>query len=149
MYDRMQTFTTDQMTRLYNRVFMWRLLTSEVHTAHREQTGVGLILLDLDHLKQINDTHGHAAGDEVIVPSHTYVATWLAVSHTGANTGCQAGAAAGVLGGITHGIRSLQFSAESLAAGYLLQQVVWITVLGALAIVVWSRGVRRYVSQGG
>lgn len=59
--------TTDQMTRLYNRMFMWRLLTSEVQTAKRDQTTVGLILLDLDHLKMINDTHGHAAGDEVII----------------------------------------------------------------------------------
>jgi diguanylate cyclase (GGDEF)-like protein len=59
--------TTDQMTRLYNRMFMWQLITSEVQSAHRDGANVGLILLDLDHLKQINDTHGHAAGDEVII----------------------------------------------------------------------------------
>ncbi len=59
--------TTDQMTRLYNRMFMWQLLSSEVQTATRDRSNVGLILLDLDHLKQINDTHGHAAGDEVII----------------------------------------------------------------------------------
>ena len=38
----------------------------------------------LDALFLILSAHGIGAGDEVIVPSNTYIATWLAVSHTGA-----------------------------------------------------------------
>ncbi|MFH2010115.1 MAG: diguanylate cyclase [bacterium] len=58
--------STDHMTHLYNRMFMWQLLSEELKTARQDGSSVGLILLDLDHLKRINDTWGHAMGDEVI-----------------------------------------------------------------------------------
>ncbi len=58
--------TTDGLTGLKNhRAFQERLL-SECETALRHETPLSLLLLDVDHFKQFNDTFGHPAGDAVL-----------------------------------------------------------------------------------
>lgn len=54
---------TDALTGLANRRALDSRLAAEVSRAERHGTALVLVLVDLDHLKQINDTHGHAAGD--------------------------------------------------------------------------------------
>ncbi len=56
----------DPLTDLYNRRYLLESLTRELQRADRSRTPVGLILVDLDHFKSINDTYGHLAGDEVL-----------------------------------------------------------------------------------
>jgi diguanylate cyclase (GGDEF)-like protein/PAS domain S-box-containing protein len=56
----------DSLTGLFNRRYMEETLDREVRRAAREGYGLGLLMADLDHFKQINDTFGHAAGDEVL-----------------------------------------------------------------------------------
>jgi diguanylate cyclase (GGDEF)-like protein len=58
--------THDSLTRLWNRSSILDILKREMAKAERETASVGLIMVDLDHFKQINDTHGHMAGDEVL-----------------------------------------------------------------------------------
>jgi diguanylate cyclase (GGDEF)-like protein len=58
--------THDGLTGLYNRKAILDLLQREAELAARAGTPTGIIMLDLDHFKRINDTHGHAAGDDVI-----------------------------------------------------------------------------------
>jgi diguanylate cyclase (GGDEF)-like protein len=58
--------THDALTRLWNRHSIFEILQRELSRAAREHTPVGVILLDLDHFKLINDTHGHVAGDAVL-----------------------------------------------------------------------------------
>ena len=57
---------TDALTGLYNRRYFEEYLKKEVTRALRQHQVFSVIGLDLDHLKQINDTHGHAFGDLAI-----------------------------------------------------------------------------------
>jgi diguanylate cyclase (GGDEF)-like protein len=57
---------TDPLTGLANRREFFRVLEAEFHRAHRYQTPLSCCILDLDHFKQINDSHGHLTGDRVL-----------------------------------------------------------------------------------
>ena len=57
---------TDGLTGLANRRHFMEELGHEVERAQRYDRPLSLVLLDLDHFKQVNDTHGHAAGDQVL-----------------------------------------------------------------------------------
>ena len=58
--------TTDPLTRVLNRRALIDRLTSEVDRARRYDSSLALLLFDIDHFKQINDTAGHLAGDSVL-----------------------------------------------------------------------------------
>lgn len=58
---------TDELTGLPNRRALMRRLEEEVERAHRYGRYLSLIILDLDHFKSVNDTHGHSTGDQVLV----------------------------------------------------------------------------------
>jgi diguanylate cyclase (GGDEF)-like protein len=57
---------TDALTGTYNRRYFVRRLGREVKRSQRLGGDVSLLLLDIDHFKQINDTHGHGVGDVVL-----------------------------------------------------------------------------------
>lgn len=54
---------TDSLTGCFNRRFFEIQLERDLHLATRMRQPVSLILLDIDHFKRVNDTHGHVAGD--------------------------------------------------------------------------------------
>ncbi|WP_373070742.1 diguanylate cyclase [Sulfurimonas sp.] len=56
----------DPLTNLYNRRYLYDVASNLLTISKREKTDIGIIMLDIDNFKQINDTHGHAVGDEVI-----------------------------------------------------------------------------------
>ena len=56
----------DSLTRLPNRAQAMRLLTGALHRAQRSGSIIGVLFVDLDGFKAINDTHGHLAGDELL-----------------------------------------------------------------------------------
>lgn len=56
----------DSLTDLWNRRVILERLDQELARAEREKSPLGLILLDIDHFKRINDTLGHSRGDEVL-----------------------------------------------------------------------------------
>jgi diguanylate cyclase (GGDEF)-like protein len=57
---------TDSMTGLLNHTAILRELDTELRRASRKRTPTSVLLLDLDHFKQVNDTWGHQAGDQVL-----------------------------------------------------------------------------------
>ncbi|MFP4440023.1 MAG: PAS domain S-box protein [Chloroflexaceae bacterium] len=56
----------DPLTRLFNRRYLEESFAREVHQAGRHQHAIGVIMLDIDHFKQINDTYDHDTGDTVL-----------------------------------------------------------------------------------
>ena len=56
----------DPLTETGNRVAMDQTLQREIDMARRHMHPLSLLMLDIDHFKKINDTHGHAAGDSVL-----------------------------------------------------------------------------------
>jgi diguanylate cyclase (GGDEF)-like protein len=58
--------TTDSLTGVYNRRTFKELSDPLLSRARRTRSPVALLMLDIDHFKLVNDTHGHLAGDEVL-----------------------------------------------------------------------------------
>ncbi|MGA2187096.1 MAG: diguanylate cyclase [Steroidobacteraceae bacterium] len=61
-----QLAMTDALTGAYNRRYLMRHLGRELKRSQRFGGDVSLLLLDIDHFKLVNDTHGHAVGDTVL-----------------------------------------------------------------------------------
>jgi diguanylate cyclase (GGDEF)-like protein len=67
LFRRAEHADTDELTSLPNRRVFKEALMHEIQRAKRYGTPLSLTLFDLDHFKQVNDTHGHPAGDRVLV----------------------------------------------------------------------------------
>ncbi len=66
-YHRSMTLAvTDSLTGLYNRHYMTSHLETLMGRAHHDGRALTLLMMDIDFFKSINDTQGHAAGDEVL-----------------------------------------------------------------------------------
>ena len=58
---------SDRLTGLYNRLRLDQVLDAELVRSKRYGNSFSVILLDVDHFKSVNDTHGHNVGDELLV----------------------------------------------------------------------------------
>ena len=56
----------DSLTEIYNRRHFLELAGHELERARRAGRRISLLMIDVDHFKRVNDTHGHSAGDEVL-----------------------------------------------------------------------------------
>ncbi|MGI9539556.1 MAG: diguanylate cyclase [Miltoncostaeaceae bacterium] len=61
----------DHLTGLWNHRQFHERLRSEIARAQRSRSPLSLVLIDLDRFKQVNDVHGHQAGDDVLVEAAT------------------------------------------------------------------------------
>lgn len=57
---------TDSLTGLYNRKFAFTHLNHLISNAHKYSNNLCILMLDIDYFKNVNDTYGHQAGDEVL-----------------------------------------------------------------------------------
>lgn len=77
----------DALTGLKNRRYFDERLEAEVDRATRHATPLSVIVVDVDHFKTINDTHGHLAGDEIL----RWVARFLSASAREHDVVCRTG----------------------------------------------------------
>ncbi len=77
----------DPLTGLYNRRYLESSMDRELKRARRTGTTIGLIMLDVDHFKRLNDTRGHDAGDFVL----GNVAEMLGHATRGSDIACRFG----------------------------------------------------------
>jgi diguanylate cyclase (GGDEF)-like protein len=77
----------DGLTGLYNRRFLDEMLERDLAKLKRENKVAAVLLLDVDHFKRFNDTHGHQAGDEAL----RRVGTALAASVRASDVACRYG----------------------------------------------------------
>lgn len=61
-----QSALRDPLTDTGNRIAMDQTLEREIEMSQRHSQPLSLLMLDIDHFKQINDTYGHSAGDDVL-----------------------------------------------------------------------------------
>ena len=57
---------TDSLTGLSNRRRLMSRLEEEVYRSRRQKSPLSVVMIDIDHFKQVNDQHGHAMGDQVL-----------------------------------------------------------------------------------
>ena len=57
---------TDELTGLYNRRYLLAHLDELINRVHHDRMSAAILLFDIDHFKRVNDTYGHAAGDDVL-----------------------------------------------------------------------------------
>jgi two-component system cell cycle response regulator len=57
---------TDDLTKLYNSRHFYHQLENEIQRYNRYQRSLSLLLIDVDHFKEFNDTYGHLEGDQVL-----------------------------------------------------------------------------------
>ncbi len=77
----------DQLTELPNRSLFWDRLRVEASRVDRDGTSVCLCMLDLDGFKEVNDDHGHDAGDRLLAEVATRMSTAIRKSDTVARLG--------------------------------------------------------------
>jgi diguanylate cyclase (GGDEF)-like protein/PAS domain S-box-containing protein len=63
----------DPLTGLYNRRYLEEMLDREIRRAVRATQPLGILMLDLDHFKNFNDTYGHDAGDTVLKEAASFL----------------------------------------------------------------------------
>ncbi|MGM7319634.1 sensor domain-containing diguanylate cyclase [Idiomarina sp. ST10R2A5] len=61
-----QKNTEDPLTGLYNRRYFQQHLDRELRRTLRRELPLALLMIDVDHFKPVNDTHGHLAGDQIL-----------------------------------------------------------------------------------
>ena len=67
-HDRLQRLAAlDPLTGVYNRRFGMSRLHEEFDRAVRMNAPMGVLMMDIDHFKQVNDTYGHLVGDRILI----------------------------------------------------------------------------------
>lgn len=131
----------DPLTRLPNRVLLGDRLEQAIATAQRNQSSVSVLFLDLDDFKQVNDRHGHDAGDELLRQAARRLSSCLRANDTLARYSGDEFVC------VLMDIRNLQ-EAEAIASRMLAALAEPFELSGALARVGASIGIAFYPKDG-
>jgi diguanylate cyclase (GGDEF)-like protein len=77
----------DELTGLPNRALFWEHLSHRLKVVDRRQTGFAVLFLDVDDFKVVNDTLGHAAGDQLLIDVASRLRAVLRTGDTAARVG--------------------------------------------------------------
>jgi diguanylate cyclase (GGDEF)-like protein len=77
----------DELTGLPNRILFWENLSHRLKVVGRRKTGFAVLFLDVDDFKVVNDTLGHAAGDQLLVDVASRLRAALRAGDTAARVG--------------------------------------------------------------
>lgn len=111
----------DELTDLYNRRYFNAEAKRQISAWRRFRNPLSLIMLDIDHFKEINDIHGHAAGDQVLIR----LATVLRSQTRDIDTICRYGGEEFVILMPFTDLRGAVAKAEQIRRAVALQQVRW------------------------
>ena len=67
IYELEEKIITDELTKVYNRLYIYKRLNEEINRSKRFNTNISCLVLDLDHFKRVNDKYGHLTGDTVLI----------------------------------------------------------------------------------
>ena len=83
MLERLQELAiTDDLTKLYNSRHFYSQLDNEINRFKRYQRSLSLLLIDVDHFKEFNDTYGHLEGDKILHKIARLITTCLRTMDT-------------------------------------------------------------------
>ena len=132
----------DPLTGLFNRRYLEETLAIEVERAKRNNGPFSIIMLDLDHFKRFNDTHGHEAGDTVL----QVLGSFLQRHVRGGDIACRYGGEEFTLILPGASLETAQQRAEQMCEGIRMLQVdIKGQVLGPLTI---SVGIATFPNHG-
>lgn len=69
----------DNLTGLNNRHYLNETIERELYRAKRKDTRFGVIMMDLDRFKEMNDTYGHTAGDTVLAEVGSFIRSFFRI----------------------------------------------------------------------
>lgn len=78
---------TDRLTGLGSKAYIHTRLAEEVEAARRRRAPLAVVMMDIDHFKRINDTHGHLVGDQVLAGVGYLIRRQLRLSDVGGRFG--------------------------------------------------------------
>lgn len=141
---------TDPLTGLSNRRIFDDHLAAALHAWNTQQTAVGIILLDIDHFKMLNDTQGHLAGDAVLrqlakllrehVPSGSTMVRLGGEEFACIVTGCDLAAAAEIGERLRQAVESQRFAHDN--------RVIHATISCGVALATFRESALALVQRG-
>lgn len=124
----------DPLTGLFNRRFMEETLKREIARSIRTGSPLSLVMLDLDHFKQVNDIHGHTAGDAVLRSTANLLSRCLRAS----DVACRYGGEEILLilpdCGAEHAVQKAQQLCDSIRSQVVTENGTAISVTGSFGV---------------
>lgn len=132
--------TLDPLTQCLNRRALMDALRQEERRMGRYSMALGIVVLDLDHFKSINDTHGHGVGDAVLVATAARVKARLRATDLLARWGGEEFVCVLMQANEESLVAKAQDLCTHLAATPLVHEPVELTVTASLGVALWVAG---------
>lgn len=135
--------STDPLTGLLNRRRFEGLVNQEILRSHRYDRPMVALMLDLDHFKLVNDAHGHACGDAVLMGFAAVIARGLRVHDVCARVGGEEFAAMLPETPIAAGLEvaeRLRRSVEAMRTSWDGEEIAVTTSIGITQLTSWDQG---------